>query len=58
MLVDPQGGALTRSEALRALEFVRLARNSAARERLKGLVALSSDPIELPDLTEDEEESD
>ena len=58
LLVDPQGGALTRSEALRALEFVRLARNSAARERLKALVALSSDPIELPDLIEDEEESD
>ena len=58
LLVDPQGGALTRSEALRALEFARLARNSAARERLKALVALSTDPIELPDLTDDEEESD
>ena len=57
LLVDAQGGALTRSEALRALEFARLARNSAARERLKSLVALSADPIELPDLM-DEEESD
>jgi len=56
-LVDPQGGALTRSEALRALEFVRLARNSAARERLKALVALSKDPIELPDLINAEEEN-
>jgi superfamily II DNA or RNA helicase len=55
LLVDPQGGALTRSEALRALEFVRLARNSAARDRLKALVALSTDPIELPDLIDDEE---
>ena len=57
LLVDPNGGALTRSEALRALEFARLARNSAARERLKALVALSTDPIELPDLTDYEEES-
>jgi superfamily II DNA or RNA helicase len=57
LLVDQQGGALTRSEALRALEFVRLARNSAARERLKAMVALSNDPIELPDFA-DEDESD
>lgn len=55
MLVDPIGGALTKSEALRALEFVRLARNSAARERLKAIVALSKDPIELPEMLEDEE---
>ncbi|MGO4359325.1 DEAD/DEAH box helicase family protein [Terrabacter sp. RAF57] len=58
MLVDSLGGALTKSEALRALEFVRLARNPAARERLKVLVSLSRDPIELPDLLDDEEESD
>lgn len=58
LLVDQQGGALTRSEAVRALEFARLARNSAARERLKALVALSTDPIELPDLIDNEEESD
>ncbi len=58
MLVDPIGGALTRSEAVRALEFVRLARNPAARERLKAIVALSQDPIQLPELLEDEEESD
>jgi superfamily II DNA or RNA helicase len=58
LLVDLQGGALTRSEALRALEFARLARNSAARERLKALVSLSTDPIELPNLLDDEEESD
>lgn len=58
MLVDPIGGALTKSEALRALEFVRLARNPAARERLKAIISLSQDPIELPDLLEDDEESD
>lgn len=58
MLVDPIGGALTKSEALRALEFVRLARNPAARERLKAIVSLSRDPIELAHLLDDEEESD
>ncbi|GIL29185.1 DEAD/DEAH box helicase family protein [Actinocatenispora comari] len=59
MLVNPIGGALTKSEAQRALEFVRLARNSAARERLKIVVSLSQDPIELPDLLDyAEEESD
>jgi superfamily II DNA or RNA helicase len=58
MLVDPIGGALTKSEALRALEFVRLARNAAARERLKVIVSLSQDPIELPELLDDDEESD
>lgn len=57
MLVDHIGGALTKSEARRALEFVRLARNSAARERLKAIVSLSQDPIELPDLVDDDEES-
>ena len=58
MLVDEIGGALTKSEALRALEFVRLARNSAARDRLKAIVSLSRDPVALPDWIEDEEESD
>ncbi len=58
MLVDPIGGALTKSEALRALEFVRLARNSAARDRLKAIVSLSQDPVTLPDWIEDEEEDD
>lgn len=58
MLVDPIGGALTKSEAARALEFVRLARNPAARERLKAIVSLSRDPIQLPELLDDEEESD
>ena len=57
LLVDPLGGALTKSEALRALEFVRLARNPAARERLKVIVSLSQDPIELPELLDYEEES-
>nr|WP_238341611.1 DEAD/DEAH box helicase family protein [Actinopolymorpha rutila] len=54
-LVDHKGGSLTRSEAVRALEFARLARNSAARDRLKALVALSSDPVELPDFIDEEE---
>jgi superfamily II DNA or RNA helicase len=58
MLVDSLGGALTRSEALRALEFVRLARNPAARERLKAIVSLSQDPIQLPDFLDYDEESD
>ena len=55
MLVDAIGGALTKSEALRALEFVRLARNPAARERLKTIVALSHDSVMLPDWIEEEE---
>ncbi|WFE62418.1 DEAD/DEAH box helicase family protein [Micromonospora sp. WMMD714] len=58
MLVDPIGGALTKSEAMRALEFVRLARNPAARERLKVIVSLSQDPVTLPDWIDYEEESD
>lgn len=58
LLVDAQGGALTRSEALRALEFARLSRNPAARERLRALVTLSSDPIALPQLIDEEDESD
>jgi superfamily II DNA or RNA helicase len=61
LLVDSVGGALTKSEALRALEFVRLARNPAARERLKVIVSLSQDPIDLPDLPDlpdDEEDTD
>lgn len=47
MLVNQFGGALTKSEALRALEFVRLARNPAASERLKAMVALSEDPVDV-----------
>lgn len=58
LLVDNSGGALTRSEALRALEFVRLARNPAARERLRLLLALSPDAYALPGMTVEEEESD
>ena len=58
MLVNPLGGALTKGEALRALEFVRLARNPAARERLKVIVSLSQDPVELADLLDEDEESD
>jgi superfamily II DNA or RNA helicase len=55
ILVDQVGGALTRGEATRALEFSRLARNDAARDRLKSIVGLSKDPIELPEFLEDEE---
>jgi superfamily II DNA or RNA helicase len=58
ILVDAIGGALTKSEALRALEFVRLARNPAARDRLKAIVSLSHDPVTLPDWVEDETEDD
>lgn len=50
VLVNSGGGALVRSEAVRALEFVRLARNTAARERLKAMVTLSDDPIDLPEM--------
>lgn len=56
MLVDDLGGALTKSEAVRALEFVRLARNPAAKERLRIIVSLSKDPIDLPETMESEEE--
>ena len=57
LLVDEHGGALTRSEAARALEFVRLATNPAARERLRLLLALSPDATRLPALeVMDEEE--
>lgn len=56
LLVDPSGGALTRSEAARALEFVRLARNPGVRERLRLLLALSPDLDGLPGLPEDDEE--
>jgi superfamily II DNA or RNA helicase len=59
LLVDGHGGALTRSEASRALEFVRLARNPGARERLHLLLALSPDATRLPDLEimDDKEET-
>ena len=56
MLVDSVGGALTKSEATRALEFATLARNQAARQRLQALVALSRDPVQLPELFDADEE--
>jgi superfamily II DNA or RNA helicase len=58
LLVDEHGGALTRSEASRAIEFVRLARNPGARERLHLLLALSPDASRLPalEVMDDEEE--
>ena len=43
LVVNRDGGALTRGEAVRALDFARLASNSGARERLKILLALSPD---------------
>jgi superfamily II DNA or RNA helicase len=58
LLIDGGGGALTRSEALRALEFARLARNSSALERLKLLLALSPDIDSLPGLDEEAETED
>jgi len=59
ILVDSIGGGLTKGEAQRALEFARLARNPASRDRLKAIVSLSRDPIGLPDdLDDDSEDSD
>lgn len=60
LLVDDGGGALTRGEAVRALEFSTLARNRASREQLRVLIALSNDAVsqrldEILELTEDEE---
>lgn len=43
LLVDRDGGVLARSEALRALEFARLARNPGARANLQLRLALSPD---------------
>jgi superfamily II DNA or RNA helicase len=57
ILVDAHGGALTRSEASRALEFVRLARNPGARERLRLMLALSPDATRLPVLEVMDEET-
>lgn len=51
VLVDERGGALTRGEALRALEFARLARNPAARASLQTLLAMSSDVAATPGIT-------
>lgn len=56
LLVDADEGILARSEAIRALEFARLARNPAARARIGYHLALSHD-IELPaELVIDDEE--
>ncbi len=62
LLIDHDGGALTVGEALRGLEFARLARNRTAKERLKLLLALSKD-VRLSDeiaerLAQTDEESD
>lgn len=56
ILVDEYGGALTRGEAVRALEFARLARNEVSRDRLKAMVALSRDVTKVADFSEDDEE--
>jgi superfamily II DNA or RNA helicase len=58
ILVDENGGALTKGEAVRALEFANLARNRTARLRLETMVALSKDPINLPDWLDDAPEED
>lgn len=51
VLVDDRGGALTRGEAARALEFARLSRNPAARASLQLILALSADAAMPPDLS-------
>lgn len=43
LLVNEDGGVLTRGEALRALEFARLARNSAPTLELQHMLAMSPD---------------
>ena len=43
LLVDEAGGVLTRGEALRALEFARLARNEAPTFELQHMLAMSPD---------------
>jgi superfamily II DNA or RNA helicase len=43
LLTDHSGGALTRSEAQRAMQFALLSRNRSATERLRLLVAMSRD---------------
>jgi superfamily II DNA or RNA helicase len=59
LLVNERGGALTRGEATRALDFARLARNPAARARLQLLLALSPDLGQTSDLLfEDPDEVD
>lgn len=61
LLVNQAGGVLTRSEAMRALEFARLSRNPAARAHLQLLLALSPDLAHVPTLSEaedDDEEAD
>ena len=58
LLVDDHGGVLTRSEAVRALEFARLARNPGARASLKLLLALSPDvDLDLGVLEYEEEDA-
>ncbi len=52
LVTDSGGGALTRSEAKRALQFARLARNPGARARLHLLLALSNDVEGLGDVPE------
>jgi len=57
LLVDTNGGALTRSEAQRAMQFALLSRNRSAIERLKLLLALSHDvnvQVNFPSEMDDE----
>jgi hypothetical protein len=61
LLVNAHGGVLTRSEAMRALEFARLSRNPGARAHLQLLIALSPDLAQGTGLypeDEDDEEAD
>jgi superfamily II DNA or RNA helicase len=48
LLVDAHGGVLARSEAVRAIEFARTARNPGARAQLRLIIARSADPNGLP----------
>jgi superfamily II DNA or RNA helicase len=60
LLINHEGGVLARSEAVRALEFARLARNPGARANLQLRLALSPDVERLPglDYTEEDDEDD
>ncbi|MDG4754604.1 DEAD/DEAH box helicase family protein [Micromonospora aurantiaca] len=54
LLTDDSGGALTRSEAQRAMQFALLSRNRSATERLRLLVALSRDVDLSIDMSSDD----
>jgi superfamily II DNA or RNA helicase len=57
LLVDDGNGVLAKSEAMRALEFARLARNPGGRARLRYHLALSRDVTLPTDWLADEEDA-